>query len=98
MTSGSASDDARFPWGYFVATLVPVILISLLTVLPLILAPEESMGWLMLCSLLIGPVAAIPEIEELNIGHHVVSRAVFVGLDAAIRELRAAMDAGRRRP
>lgn len=59
MTSGSASDDARFPWGYFVATLVPVILISLLTVLPLILAPEESMGWLMLCSLLIGPVAAI---------------------------------------
>ena len=46
----------------------------------------------------VGPVAAIPEIEELNIGHHVVSRAVFVGLDAAIRELRAAMDAGRRRP
>ena len=46
----------------------------------------------------VGPVAAIPEIEELNIGHHVVSRAVFVGLDAAIRELRAAMDAARRRP
>ena len=46
----------------------------------------------------VGPVAAIPEIEELNIGHHVVSRAVFVGLDTAIRELRAAMDAGRRRP
>lgn len=46
----------------------------------------------------VGPVAAIPEIEELNIGHHVVARAVFVGLDAAIRELRAAMDAGRRRP
>ena len=46
----------------------------------------------------VGPVAAIPEIEELNIGHHVVSRAIFVGLDAAIRELRAAMDAARRRP
>jgi pyridoxine 5-phosphate synthase len=43
----------------------------------------------------VGPVAAIPEIEELNIGHHVVSRAVFVGLDRAIRELRAAMDAAR---
>ena len=46
----------------------------------------------------VGSVAAIPEIEELNIGHHVVARAVFVGLEAAIRELRAAMDAARRRP
>jgi pyridoxine 5-phosphate synthase len=41
------------------------------------------------------PVAAIPEIEELNIGHSVVSRAVFVGLVGAVRELRAAMDAAR---
>jgi pyridoxine 5-phosphate synthase len=41
----------------------------------------------------VGPVAAIPEIEELNIGHHVISRAIFVGLDTAVRELRAAMDA-----
>jgi pyridoxine 5-phosphate synthase len=46
----------------------------------------------------VGPVAAIPEIEELNIGHHVISRAIFVGLDTAVRELRAAMDAARRRP
>jgi pyridoxine 5-phosphate synthase len=44
----------------------------------------------------VGPVAAVPEIEELNIGHHVVSRAIFVGLDSAVRELRAAMDAARR--
>ena len=43
----------------------------------------------------VGPVAAIPEIEELNIGHHVVARAVFVGLPQAIHELRAAMDAAR---
>ena len=43
----------------------------------------------------VGPVAAIPEIEELNIGHHVVARAVFVGLSQAIAELRAAMDAAR---
>jgi pyridoxine 5-phosphate synthase len=43
----------------------------------------------------VGPVAAIPEIEELNIGHHVISRAIFVGLDIAVRELRAAMDAAR---
>lgn len=43
----------------------------------------------------VGPVAAIPEIEELNIGHHVISRAVVVGLATAVRELRAAMDAAR---
>jgi pyridoxine 5-phosphate synthase len=43
----------------------------------------------------VGPVAAIPEIEELNIGHHVISRAIFVGLDTAVRELRAAMDSAR---
>ncbi|MFN8572315.1 MAG: pyridoxine 5'-phosphate synthase [Gemmatimonadaceae bacterium] len=45
----------------------------------------------------VGPVAAIPEIEELNIGHSIVSRAVFVGLSAAVREMRAAMDAARAR-
>jgi pyridoxine 5-phosphate synthase len=33
------------------------------------------------------PVAAIPEIEELNIGHSVVSRAVMVGLRAAVEEM-----------
>jgi pyridoxine 5-phosphate synthase len=43
----------------------------------------------------VAPVAAIPEIEELNIGHSVVSRAIFVGLASAVRELRAAMDAAR---
>lgn len=41
------------------------------------------------------PVAAIPEIEELNIGHWVIGRAIFVGLTDAVRELRAAMDAAR---
>ena len=41
------------------------------------------------------PVAAIPEIEELNIGHSVVSRAIFVGLPEAVRELRAVMDEAR---
>jgi pyridoxine 5-phosphate synthase len=43
------------------------------------------------------PVAAIPEIEELNIGHSIVSRAVFIGLAASVREMRAAMDAARAR-
>jgi len=41
------------------------------------------------------PIAAIPEIEELNIGHAVIGRAVFVGLAEAVRELRAAMDEAR---
>jgi pyridoxine 5-phosphate synthase len=43
----------------------------------------------------VGPVAAIAGIEELNIGHHIISRAVFVGIEAAVREMRAAMDAAR---
>lgn len=34
------------------------------------------------------PVAAIPEIEELNIGHSIVSRAVLVGMTAAVAEMR----------
>ncbi len=33
------------------------------------------------------PVAAVPEIEELNIGHSVVARAVLVGLERAVREM-----------
>ena len=41
-------------------------------------------------------VARIAEIEELNIGHSVVSRAIFVGLDAAVRELRHVMDEARK--
>jgi len=33
------------------------------------------------------PVAAIPEIEELNIGHSIISRAIFIGLEQAVREM-----------
>lgn len=40
-------------------------------------------------------VAEIREIEELNIGHSIVSRAIFVGLSAAVREMRAAIRAAR---
>jgi len=43
----------------------------------------------------VGAVAAIPEIEELNIGHSIVSRAIFVGLTEAVREMRMAMDTAR---
>jgi pyridoxine 5-phosphate synthase len=46
----------------------------------------------------VGPVAAIPEIEELNIGHSIMSRAIFVGLVDAVREVRKAMDAARIKP
>lgn len=37
------------------------------------------------------PVACLPGMEELNIGHSIVSRAVLVGLERAIREMKAAM-------
>jgi pyridoxine 5-phosphate synthase len=37
------------------------------------------------------PVAAIPEVEELNIGHSIVARAVFVGLEEATRQMLALM-------
>jgi pyridoxine 5-phosphate synthase len=43
----------------------------------------------------VAAVAAIPEIEELNIGHSVISRAVFVGLERAVREMGEAMRAAR---
>jgi pyridoxine 5-phosphate synthase len=43
----------------------------------------------------VGPIAALPELEELNIGHTIVSRSVFVGIAAAVGEMRAAMDRGR---
>ena len=39
----------------------------------------------------VGPIAAIPGMEELNIGHAIVSRAVLVGMEAAVREMLAAM-------
>ena len=44
----------------------------------------------------VGPVAAIPEVEELNIGHSIISRSVFVGIEEAVREMRRAMDEARR--
>jgi pyridoxine 5-phosphate synthase len=43
----------------------------------------------------VGPVAAIPQLAELNIGHYLIGEAIFIGLDAAIHTMRAAMDAAR---
>jgi len=40
----------------------------------------------------VGLVSAIPEIEELNIGHSIVGRAIMVGIGEAVREMRRAMD------
>ena len=42
-----------------------------------------------------GPVAAIPEVVELNIGHFLIGEAIFVGLEAAVSRMRMAMDAAR---
>jgi pyridoxine 5-phosphate synthase len=42
----------------------------------------------------VGPVAAISGMKELNIGHALIARAVIVGLEAAVREMLAAMSAG----
>ena len=41
----------------------------------------------------VGAIAATPNLRELHIGHAIVSRAVFVGLRAAVREMRAAIEA-----
>lgn len=43
-------------------------------------------------------IAAIPEIEELNIGHSIISRAALTGLDSAVREMIALIRAPRRLP
>jgi pyridoxine 5-phosphate synthase len=40
-------------------------------------------------------VAAIPGIEELNIGHSIVSRSILVGMEQAVREMRQLVDAAR---
>ncbi|WP_294286048.1 pyridoxine 5'-phosphate synthase [uncultured Sphingomonas sp.] len=43
----------------------------------------------------VGPIAAIPQVRELNIGHFLIGEALFVGLDGAVRRMREEMDAAR---
>ena len=43
----------------------------------------------------VAPVAALPQVVELNIGHFLVGEAIFLGLEQAISEMRARMDAAR---
>lgn len=42
------------------------------------------------------PVAAIPDVVELNIGHFLIGEAIFTGLDGAIRKMRTLMDEARK--
>ncbi|HLA78818.1 MAG TPA: pyridoxine 5'-phosphate synthase [Vicinamibacteria bacterium] len=42
----------------------------------------------------VGPIAALPEISELNIGHSIVARAVLVGMERAVYEMTSAMGGG----
>ncbi len=44
----------------------------------------------------VAPVAAIPECEELNIGHSIVSRALLTGMERAVRDMRRLVDDARR--
>jgi pyridoxine 5-phosphate synthase len=41
------------------------------------------------------PVAALPEVVELNIGHAIIARALFTGIETAVREMKALMTAAR---
>ena len=43
----------------------------------------------------VGPIAAIPQVRERNIGHFLIGEALFVGLDGAVRRMREDMDAAR---
>jgi pyridoxine 5-phosphate synthase len=42
----------------------------------------------------VGAVAALPFLEELNIGHSIIARAVLVGIERAVADMRAAIAAG----
>jgi pyridoxine 5-phosphate synthase len=44
------------------------------------------------------PVAAIPQIAELNIGHYLIGEAIFIGLEGAVRKMRQLMDDARPAP
>ncbi|MCL9773457.1 pyridoxine 5'-phosphate synthase [Vibrio methylphosphonaticus] len=44
----------------------------------------------------VAPIAALPEIYELNIGHAIIGRAVFDGLHKAVADMKAVMEAARR--
>ena len=44
----------------------------------------------------VGPIVQLPNLVEVSIGHNIVARAVLVGMDTAVRDMRAAIDAALR--
>lgn len=46
----------------------------------------------------VAPIVALPHVEELNIGHAVIAESVFIGLDAAVRRMKALLEPERARP
>ena len=44
----------------------------------------------------VAPVASLPEIEDLNIGHNIIARASMVGLTQAVREMVGLIEKGRK--
>jgi hypothetical protein len=55
----SVQTDVRFPWGYFVASELPIAFIGAIYAFPVVLGPVDAMGPAMLSSLLIDPVRAV---------------------------------------
>ena len=51
-----------------------------------------------LCYENVKPIAALPPVAELNIGHSIIARAVFTGMAQAVREMRTLMDEARGLP
>jgi pyridoxine 5-phosphate synthase len=43
----------------------------------------------------VAPIAAIPQLAELNIGHFLIGEAIFTGLEASVARMRAMMDSAR---
>ena len=41
------------------------------------------------------PIAAIPQLAELNIGHYLIGEAIFIGLEASVKRMRDLMDSAR---
>ena len=43
----------------------------------------------------VAPIAAIPQVRELNIGHFLMGEAIFTGLEASVAKMRSLMDEAR---
>jgi hypothetical protein len=59
MATDSVHNDNLFPWGYFIAALLPIGLMGAMFVLPALLTPQDWMWPTALCLLLIGPIGVL---------------------------------------